>query len=127
MSDNPYASVPVVETSTHSALASDSVMKIARAVFLDWEKLRPAFIGILAVPTLAMIGLSSERPVELFLLVGFGAVVANVCYMAGPIVETYIRWLGLRSMWPRFAMFASGTLLTMLAAIVSLGFFLKFF
>ena len=46
-----------------------------------------------------------------------GAVVANFAYFAGPTVETYVRWLGHERMWPRWLMFGSGTLLSIVLAV----------
>lgn len=50
-------------------------------------------------------------------LIIVGAVVANVAYFAGPTIETYIRWLGYERMWPRWLMFGSGTLLSIVLAV----------
>ncbi len=121
MSDNPYAAVQVGLTTGPSDATSNSILSIARRVFLAWEKLRIAFIGILAVPTILMLAASSQVNLSLFILIGFGAVVANVCYMAGPIFETYMQWLGIRTLWLRATLFAAGTLFTAVAAIISIG------
>ena len=43
---------------------------------------------------------------------------ANMLYLAGPVLDTYIRWLGYRENWPRFAMFVSGTALSALLAVM---------
>ncbi len=127
MTDNPYAVGPVAERSAvvNSNPASESPMELARSVFLAWEKLRPVFIGILGVPTLVMVGFSGQRDLSLVFLIAFGAIVANACYMAGPIAETYLRWLGLRSPYIRLGMFGAGTILTLVAAFLSLGTYLK--
>ncbi len=120
MSDNPYAAVDPGTPPTHRGNV-DSLAGIARSVFLAWEKLRVAFIAILALPTLLFLFLYGLQSASAMVLIVGGAVVANVCYMAGPMVETYVRWLGYHSIWPRIFMFTSGTLLTLVVAMVSLA------
>ncbi|MEO8270952.1 MAG: hypothetical protein ABI557_14610, partial [Aureliella sp.] len=46
-----------------------------------------------------------------------GAIVANACYFAGPITETYVRWLGYEGKWIRWFLFLGGTLLTAILAV----------
>lgn len=45
-----------------------------------------------------------------------GAVIANVLFFAGPVVETYVHWLGFRQIWLRWVLFFSGTLLSLVMA-----------
>ena len=49
-----------------------------------------------------------------------GAVIANICYFAGPILETYITWLGYRGRWLRIVLFVLGTLLSCTLALIVL-------
>jgi len=49
------------------------------------------------------------------------AIVANVLYLTGPALDTYIRWLGYRDSWPRYAIFIAGTALSMLLAVLVLA------
>ena len=92
---------------------------IAKRVFLDWEKLRLAYIGILVAFTI-LIGWSQLGDLEFWGIAIFGGVVANLCYFLGPIVETYVTWLGLRSVAIRWIMFVAGTLFTMAGALVAI-------
>ncbi len=99
-------------------------MTIARSVFLAWEKLRIAYILILAVVTLLLTGMSGAnafRNWQLLPLIVVGAFVANIAYFAGPSVETYVRWLGYNKIWPRWFMFVVGTLFAIGLAIGALA------
>ncbi|NND95703.1 MAG: hypothetical protein HKN47_00070, partial [Pirellulaceae bacterium] len=46
-----------------------------------------------------------------------GAVGANLCFFAGPAIETYVSWLGYRRRWVRIVLFVSGTLFASLLTI----------
>jgi hypothetical protein len=125
MPENPYsASTQHRATLAEEIETEQSLMGIARRTFLAWEKLRIIYVGLLAAVTLVMIGVSGalNRPV-VFLVVG-GAVFANLAYFAGPMVETYLRWLGYRRAWLRWVMFIGGTLFSMILAVTALFMFL---
>lgn len=119
MNDNPYAarSDLGVSKSNVPGQADDTLLSIARGVFLVWEKLRIIYLGILSLLTMSLVGFSGAFDLALVQSIVFGAVVANALYFAGPIVDTYIRWLGYTHPWPRWAMFVCGTLLSMVLAI----------
>lgn len=94
---------------------------IARDSLLAWEKLRIVYIGVLAVVTIMAMVLNGAPSAEQALLTIECAIVANLAYFAGPIVDTYIRWLGYRRAWPRWAMFVGGTILSILLAVAVLS------
>ncbi|WP_146393873.1 hypothetical protein [Planctomycetes bacterium CA13] len=48
------------------------------------------------------------------------AIAANVCYFAGPILETYVLWLGYNRSWVRWFLFLGGMLLTAILATLVL-------
>lgn len=123
MNENPYAvSASPIETETRIKPSNDeSLLGIARQVFLTWEKLRIIYIGILAMFTLLLVGFSGWPSLSLMIMVMFGAFVANLLYFAGPIVDTYIRWLGYRDSWPRLVMFIVGTIFSLILALGLLG------
>jgi hypothetical protein len=119
MSENPYAvnaSAPL-ESPSSVASKNPSLMDIARSVFLAWEKLRVIYVAILCLMTLALVGMQGRYPLRLWLLIFSGAVVANLAYFAGPIAETYIRWLGYQRTWPRWFLFIGGTLLSLILTV----------
>ncbi len=97
-----------------------SLQAIARPTFLAWEKLRPAYLVSLVVTTLVTAVLDSSAvllgSLKFWLIVGQGAVVANLCYFVGPAVETYVNWLGWRPPWLRPVLFVLGTVLSCLLA-----------
>ena len=119
MPDNPYTATPTtsLESPTEPEGAHRSLLATARRVFLAWEKLRIAYVIILALITLLLIGVSGILNLRLLRLIIMGAVAANVAYFAGPTIETYVRWLGYNKAWPRWFMFVAGTLLSVLLAI----------
>jgi len=122
--ENPYSS-----PTTTSKFADDiavqleqntSLTTLARRIFLAWERLRILYIALLALLTLVLAGTQIFEPEMLALVVG-GAIVSNVCYFAGPIVETYITWLGYDGKRIRWLLFAGGTLMTAMVAYMSIA------
>ena len=92
-----------------------------REVFLAWEKLRLLYLSVLTGWTLIlMAGLSHVSDAGVWFEVVVGGVLANICYLTGPLLESYARWLGLRSRWLRWILFIVGTLLTMFFALIIL-------
>ena len=119
MLENPYSSA--TDAISSEVLATDpkvgSLQIIARETFLAWEKLRVAYVAILAVITILMIATCGLLSGRLILLAMKGALAANVLYFAGPTIETYVKWLGYDRVWPRWVMFAGGTLLSIVLAV----------
>ncbi len=95
---------------------SRTPLDIAKPVFLAWEKLRLLYIALLSAWTLLLAWpMIADNPFTLIALVICG-VVANLFYLLGPAIETYIRWLGCEALWVRMLLFISGTLWTALLA-----------
>ncbi|HEY2839159.1 MAG TPA: hypothetical protein VGJ26_08425 [Pirellulales bacterium] len=112
-----YRSVPEVDA---HYLPQDSLLAMARAIFLKWELLRIAYNALLVVATILLAGPSNLLKADVLVLVIEGAVIANILFFAGPIAETYIRWLGLNQAWIRWALLGGGTILTVLVAAFEL-------
>lgn len=95
------------------------LLTLARPTFIAWEKLRLLYVAILGALTLGLWLLypPSDRGRAL-LLIGEGAVFANVLYFAGPMVETYVAWLGYRKRWLRPMLFVAGTALSGLLVLI---------
>jgi len=92
---------------------------LARRTFLAWEKLRILYVLILVVITLAMVafrGFGLVATVEFWLTAVVGAIFANIAFFAGPVVETYVRWLGYRGEVLRLLLFTVGTVFACLLA-----------
>ena len=119
MTENPYTPTPA--TFSHAIpetdVAQGSLLAIARSVFLAWEKLRIAYVILLALITVLLTGVTGILNLRLLRLIVLGAVVANVAYFAGPTIETYVRWLGYNRAWPRWFMFIGGTLISIVLTI----------
>ena len=121
MSENPYEPPTVGKSLAPVEPERRSLDAIAKSVFLAWEKLRIAYIAILAAITLLMIGATGSLSRLAVLGIVVAAIGANILYLAGPIVETYIRWLGYQRPWPRWFLFICGTLLSVVIAVVFLA------
>jgi hypothetical protein len=97
-----------------------------KRVFLAWEKLRPVYNLVLALWALALLYPELERDPSRYALLAialrlfWGAVKANLGYFAGPAAESYLRWLGVRTLWARAALFVTGTAFAMLIGFFAL-------
>jgi len=123
MSANPFANPPVDSTPPAAVVSQSSrseFMEMARTTFLAWEKLRIVYVLVLGTLTLLLTGF---RVIEIDVLIPliFGGFVANVCYFAGPIMETYVRFLGYRGKVLRWGLFTTGLVLTAILAVASLA------
>jgi hypothetical protein len=106
----------------------------ARPIFQDWEKLRIIYNVVLIFVTLlysmaliySEIHMNDLKEYAFFIssLIGvafFGAVFANVCFFAGPILEVYPKWLGAKFHIPRIPLFIAGTLFASFLALCALA------
>lgn len=114
---------PSSPSETLARPAEPSLSAIARPTFLAWERLRLVYIVVLGILTLLLVGPAIDQP-RVLMLIGEGAIAANLCYFAGPIAETYVRWLGYEAGWVRWALFLGGTVLSAVLAVEMLAFFL---
>jgi hypothetical protein len=104
MSDggNPYAS-PL--TSGEKPASSDS-----GEVFFGWERLRVVYNGVLVSLTL-LCGFGSLADPKFWSTAVFGAILTNVCFCVGPVLEGYATWFaGRRVQWVRWGLFLLGQL-----------------
>ncbi len=104
-----------------------------RLIFRDWEKIRILYNVILFVVTIGIStlifysGYSENHSNKNILLVVslagaafFGSIIANICYFAGPITESYYQWMGFDFPFPRIFLFIVGTLVASLLAFFTL-------
>jgi hypothetical protein len=92
-----------------------------RRIFLRWERLRIVYNAALVALVVLLVALLYEPEIE-WALLGWrcvvGAVIANVCFFAGPMAETYLNWLGVRNRGVTAILFLMGMLFSLgLAAI----------
>ena len=102
------------------SLLSPSVKDVLRTVLWEWEKLRLPYLAVVALAVLATTAAAGAFDLRWVEIIVEGAVVANVAYFAGPLAETYLRWLGYDRTWPRWALFAGGVALTCVLAFLVL-------
>jgi hypothetical protein len=119
--DNPY-SAPVAASDDVATTPDQSLSlgQIARSTFWAWEKLRLVFIAVLAALTL-LLGSSQWNSLDFWMIAVEGAIAVNLCYFAGPIVETYVTWLGLRGRWLRPLLFLMGLFFSCLLVVAQLA------
>lgn len=98
-----------------------------KPIFLKWEKLRLPYNLILFLVTVLWYSSWREGPrglvlpvMVLFLLIG--AVLANICFLAGPLAESYITWLGWKSNLVTGILFVGGVLISIPCVIFFLPF-----
>ena len=122
--ENPYAA-SVVDQSTREPTgpAGDTPIDF-RETFRFWElRRRWIYNGILVVWTillyLVFCGFQAD-PILGGGIIG-GALIANLCYFAGPVAEAYAKAVGLWLPWMRETMFAGGTLIAMFLAACVVG------
>jgi hypothetical protein len=89
-------------------------LPVLRSTLIRWERLRIPYNLILIAIVIVPVG---GGPVELpeladLPILAVGAVLANLCYLAGPAAESYLAWLGLKSRWVTLALFAGGVLIS---------------
>jgi hypothetical protein len=94
----------------------------ARNIFRQWEKLRLVYLAVLAGVCLWFAGPRGLATGEVAGVLIKGAIAANVLYFAGPLLETYVAWVGFRPKWLRWLLFIGGTLFSVFLAIVVLLF-----
>jgi hypothetical protein len=93
----------------------------AKTIFLKWERLRLVYNAILIGLVLCsgrLVGIL-EDPVRVIHLLG-DAVIANVCFCAGPVAEWYLCWLGLNRRLARWGTFLLGTCLAVSGAVLEM-------
>lgn len=98
------------------SLAASLLVQL-RSILVRWERLRLHYNALLCFVTLASV-VSEQPPARLvlsprfFLLSVACAVGANLCFLAGPVVEMYLCFLGVRSRRIAPALFLAGSILS---------------
>jgi len=125
---NPYASP---EGPSEARISQEDVLSptdqrclcVGRVV-VAWEKLRIVYNVVLAVEAAAFlvgvfpVGRTGRGLVKQIVL---GGLAANLFFCAGPVIDGYLSWLGLRSRWITSILFLLGTALAMLMGAAYLG------
>ena len=103
-------------------VGADSIRQIFRA----WERLRIIYNLVLIPWTILLLwalGTHHEHPLAPSSLgtALLGGVLANFCFFAGPVLESYASWLGIRLRSLRGVLFVAGLVFTMFLAAVALA------
>ena len=91
----------------------------AKSVFLAWERLRVLYNLVLAVFVL-LVGHDRIGQQGFVAFIGVNAVLANVCFSIGPVIEGYAALVGVPRAVSRRIVMAAGTIVGCGLAKVSL-------
>ena len=124
--NNPFAA-PTSDGNAEKTLPASeltgfqTLSAMAVPIFLGWEKLRLIYIGVLVVASVfaALMHNGLIHTFDFLACAIFGAVVTNVCYFAGPIVEAYLTWLKLKPLKLRIGLFVVGTIFSTVLAMLA--------
>jgi hypothetical protein len=110
-----------VESTPEKGGSGESPGALAKPVFLRWERLRPWYNAILALvfflshPDFYR-AIADGRLIALAWAAG--AILANMCFFAGPLLESYLAWLGFRSPLTTPVIFLCGSLISIPCVIL---------
>ena len=118
---NPYQAPLQAELVPSKPTRQSNLIQIGKDAFLHWEKLRLVYIAICGAVTLIAMMLFKLPlgKIEHWGFIIFGGIVANVCYFAGPVVETYLTWLGFNPKPFRAFAFILGVSFTSVCAVLA--------
>jgi hypothetical protein len=91
-----------------------------KGIFRAWERLRLVYNAALVLVVMLSVGPEQEIPPAFWLFLACQAVLANLCFFAGPLAEWYVGWLGYRSRATRWVLFGAGLLFAVVLAADSL-------
>lgn len=84
-----------------------------KEIFIRGGKLRLIYnlsmVIVVFAPSRNSISLPDWSEIPILLL---GAILANLCFFAGPMAETYLSWMGIRKSYISPALFLAGTALS---------------
>ena len=103
-------------------MSEEHPLETTRQIFRRWERLRIAYNLILVVLVVVVTLTARRDDTDWYQLVAkcsVGAIVANMLYIAGPIFESYLNWLGFRSRATTSIIFVAGLLCAMILATLS--------
>lgn len=129
---NPYAPTDNIENDEGWELAGQKLdaknvrlIRVGRT-FVTWEKLRLVYNLILLCVTVLTCGFCvmclpvSIDEGDLIGRVIVGALLANLCFCLGPLIDGYLSWFGWRSTFSTSVLFLFGTLLSIVLAALSI-------
>ena len=121
MKDNPFdPPQPILEESPPPMLRDRPEFLVGEAVIF-WEKLRWLFNAIVgAFAVLILLATGAWSVPQTWWEVAAGAILANLCFGAGPAVSAYLAWFGIRAPALDLFLFGAGTALTMFMAYLTI-------
>ena len=124
MTSNPY-DPPTATLVNNRSQTEDRFHDVGKTV-VAWERLRLIYNIVMGVFVAAVVGFSQALIArdyrQVLAEIAAGGVAANLCFCAGPIVDGYLTWFGIRNRWVTIILFIAGTILTMLLALVVIVF-----
>ena len=113
LGEGPFARrpMPMPEPAAEDDFRAAPGWAALRETFLAWERLRVAYVVVLAglCSSLALLcGPETYADPLFWLHCAIGAVGANVAFFAGPVAESYLGWLSFPRRPVRFVTFAVG-------------------
>lgn len=97
-----------------------------KTVFVSWEKLRIVYNAVLLVILIIALtvthyfneyGKLETGFVDLIFRILIYAMIANMLYFAGPICESYLRWIGAKKTIWRGLLFSAGLIVSIVLEI----------
>lgn len=123
--DNPYQPSQAIDLSDVEVpmQTGPQIMAAAREIFIKWEKRRIGYNLMLIAVTVAMGAMRELLTIPSFWIdCAFGAVICNICYFSGPMVELYLTWLReKRQDQIGMMLFIAGLLFSALAALIAVS------
>jgi hypothetical protein len=104
--------------------ASDPGREPDLAFMARWERWRVLYNLVLVVEVVGIVvgfdGWGWVTEVEFWELLVFGALGANLCLCAGPVVEAYLRWLGVKGEMLGPMVFGLGVIVAAVGTLMTL-------
>lgn len=121
MQDNPFHPPETIIEESPPPVPRDRPEYLVGDAVIFWEKLRWLFNAILGGFSLIVAMTTGAWSVpQAWLELLAGAILANLCYGAGPTVSAYLAWFGIRAPALDLFLFGSGTALTMFLAYMTI-------
>ena len=111
------------ESGASGTQLTPAVDESARSIFIAWERLRIVFNGVLATAVI-LGGFSHLADASFWRYLASEALLANICFCAGPVAEGYLVFLNVPRPFARRLVFLLGTLVGLGLALSSVAYWM---